>query len=33
MIRLPNSDLEVHPLCLGGNVFGFSADVANSEAV
>ena len=33
MIRLPNSDLEVHPLCLGGNVFGFSADVTNSEAV
>jgi aryl-alcohol dehydrogenase-like predicted oxidoreductase len=33
MIKLPNSDLEVHPLCLGGNVFGFSADVANSEAV
>jgi aryl-alcohol dehydrogenase-like predicted oxidoreductase len=33
MIRLPNSDLEVHLLCLGGNVFGFSADVANSEAV
>jgi aryl-alcohol dehydrogenase-like predicted oxidoreductase len=33
MIRLPNSDLEVHPLCLGGNVFGFSADVANSEEV
>jgi aryl-alcohol dehydrogenase-like predicted oxidoreductase len=33
MIRLPNSDLEVHPLCLGGNVFGFSADVANSETV
>ena len=33
MIRLPNSDLEVYPLCLGGNVFGFSADVANSESV
>lgn len=33
MIQLPNSDLTVHPLCLGGNVFGFSADVANSEAV
>jgi aryl-alcohol dehydrogenase-like predicted oxidoreductase len=33
MIKLPNSDLEVHPLCLGGNVFGFSADIANSEAV
>ena len=33
MIKIANSDLEVHPLCLGGNVFGFSADVANSEAV
>jgi aryl-alcohol dehydrogenase-like predicted oxidoreductase len=33
MIKVANSDLEVHPLCLGGNVFGFSADVANSEVV
>lgn len=33
MIKLANSDLELHPLCLGGNVFGFSADVANSEVV
>ena len=33
MIKLANSDLEIHPLCLGGNVFGFSADVANSEVV
>ena len=33
MIRIPKSDLTVHPLCLGGNVFGFSADVANSEIV
>ncbi len=33
MITLPKTDLTVHPLCLGGNVFGFSADVANSEAV
>lgn len=33
MITLPNTNLEVHPLCLGGNVFGFSADVANSEVV
>jgi len=33
MIKLANSDLAVHPLCLGGNVFGFSADVANSEVV
>jgi aryl-alcohol dehydrogenase-like predicted oxidoreductase len=33
MIQLVKTDLVVHPLCLGGNVFGFSADVANSEAV
>ena len=33
MIKLVNSDLEIHPLCLGGNVFGFSADIANSEVV
>ena len=33
MITLPNTDLSVHPLCLGGNVFGFSADRANSEIV
>ena len=33
MIKISHSDLDVHPLCLGGNVFGFSADVANSEAV
>jgi aryl-alcohol dehydrogenase-like predicted oxidoreductase len=33
MITLPKTDLTVHPLCLGGNVFGFSAEVANSEAV
>jgi len=33
MIKLANSELEVHALCLGGNVFGFSADVANSEVV
>ncbi len=33
MIKLANSDLEIHPLCLGGNVFGFSADIANSEVV
>ncbi|CAB4571785.1 MAG: aldo/keto reductase [Actinobacteria bacterium] len=25
MINLPNTDLTVHPLCLGGNVFGWSA--------
>ena len=33
MITLPKTDLKVHPLCLGGNVFGFSADVENSEKV
>ena len=33
MITLPNTNLEVHPLCLGGNVFGFSADITNSEVV
>jgi aryl-alcohol dehydrogenase-like predicted oxidoreductase len=33
MITLPKTDLAVYPLCLGGNVFGFSADVKNSEAV
>ena len=33
MIKLPKTDLQVYPLCLGGNVFGFSADVKNSEDV
>ena len=33
MITLPKTDLKVHPLCLGGNVFGFSANVTNSEVV
>jgi aryl-alcohol dehydrogenase-like predicted oxidoreductase len=33
MITLPKTNLQVHPLCLGGNVFGFSADVKNSEDV
>ena len=33
MITLPKTDLQVHPLCLGGNVFGFSADIENSEKV
>jgi aryl-alcohol dehydrogenase-like predicted oxidoreductase len=33
MMMLPHTDLNVHSLCLGGNVFGFSADVTNSEAV
>ena len=33
MITLANTDLSIFPLCLGGNVFGWTADVANSEAV
>lgn len=33
MITIPETDLVVHPLCLGGNVFGWSADVAQSHAV
>ena len=33
MIKLANADLTVYPLCLGGNVFGYSADKQNSEAV
>jgi aryl-alcohol dehydrogenase-like predicted oxidoreductase len=33
MITLPKTDLQVYPLCLGGNVFGFSADVQNSKDV
>jgi len=33
MIKLANTDLTVYPLCLGGNVFGYSSDKQNSEAV
>jgi aryl-alcohol dehydrogenase-like predicted oxidoreductase len=33
MIKLASTDLIVYPLCLGGNVFGYSADKQNSEAV
>ncbi len=33
MITIAETDLVVHPLCLGGNVFGWSADEAQSEAV
>jgi len=33
MITITETDLVVHPLCLGGNVFGWSADKAQSEAV
>jgi aryl-alcohol dehydrogenase-like predicted oxidoreductase len=31
--RISNTDLDVFPLCLGGNVFGWTADEANSFAV
>jgi aryl-alcohol dehydrogenase (NADP+) len=31
--RLLGTDVDVHPLCLGGNVFGWSADEAESFAV
>ena len=33
MIKLANTDLTIYSLCLGGNVFGYSADKENSEAV
>jgi aryl-alcohol dehydrogenase-like predicted oxidoreductase len=33
LITLPKTDLQVHPLCLGGNVFGWTADEAQSFAV
>jgi aryl-alcohol dehydrogenase-like predicted oxidoreductase len=33
MITLPDTDLVVHELCLGGNVFGWGADEAASYAV
>ena len=33
MIKLANTDLTIYPLCLGGNVFGYSADKESSEAV
>lgn len=32
-IPLPGTDLRVHPLCLGGNVFGWSADAKESFAL
>jgi len=32
-ISIPETDLVVHPLCLGGNVFGWSADEVQSFAV
>ena len=33
MITIPETDLVVHELCLGTNVFGWSADEAESHAV
>ena len=33
LIRLPGTDLDLFPLCLGGNVFGWSADEDASFAV
>jgi len=33
LIRLPKTDLEVSPICLGGNVFGWSANREESFAV
>ena len=33
MINLAKTDLQISPLCLGGNVFGWTADVVDSEAV
>ena len=33
MIKIPTTDLRVYPLCLGANVFGWSADEKESIAV
>ena len=33
MLTIPETDLVVHELCLGGNVFGWSADEAQSREV
>lgn len=33
MTKIPGTSLEVYPLCLGGNVFGWSADEAQSIEV
>jgi aryl-alcohol dehydrogenase-like predicted oxidoreductase len=33
MTRLGNTDLDVFPLCLGGNVFGWTADEETSHAI
>ena len=32
-VALGRTDLQVHPLCLGGNVFGWSANAAQSQEV
>ena len=32
-VALGRTELQVHPLCLGGNVFGWSANAAQSEEV
>ena len=32
-IQIPATTLDVYPLCLGGNVFGWSADESQSQAV
>jgi aryl-alcohol dehydrogenase-like predicted oxidoreductase len=33
MLTIPETDLVVHPLCLGGNVFGWTADEKQSQDV
>ena len=33
MLTIPETDLVVHPLCLGGNVFGWTADQKQSHEV
>ncbi len=33
MPTIPHTDLDVSPLCLGGNVFGWTADATQSDAV
>ncbi len=33
MTLIPRTDLDVYPLCLGGNVFGWTADEQQSFAV
>ena len=30
MARIPNTDLDIFPLCLGGNVFGWTANEQES---